>query len=70
MLLNLADTLGLRAIAEGIESADQNAHLIALGCRYGQGFLFSQARTPADIKLDRPLAALRMRPPLERVADT
>jgi diguanylate cyclase (GGDEF)-like protein len=70
MLLNLADTLGLRAIAEGIESADQNAHLIALGCRYGQGFLFSQARTPADIKLDRPLAALRMRPPLERVAET
>ncbi len=71
MLLNLADTLGLRAIAEGIESADQNAHLIALGCRYGQGFLFSQARTPADIRLDRPLAgALRMRPPLERVADT
>jgi diguanylate cyclase (GGDEF)-like protein len=70
MLLNLAETLGLRAIAEGIESADQNAHLIALGCRYGQGFLFSQARPPADIKLDRPLAALRMRPPLERVADT
>jgi diguanylate cyclase (GGDEF)-like protein len=71
MLLNLADTLGLRAIAEGIESADQNAHLIALGCRYGQGFLFSQARTPADIKLDRPLAgAMRMRPPLERVAET
>ncbi len=59
MLLNLADTLGLRAIAEGIETADQNAHLVALGCRYGQGFLFSQARQPADIKLDRSLAGAR-----------
>ncbi len=71
MLLNLAETLGLRAIAEGIESADQNAHLIALGCRYGQGFLFSQARSPADIKLDRPLAsAIRLHQALERVAET
>ncbi len=71
MLLNLADTLGLRAIAEGIETAEQNAHLIALGCRYGQGFLFSQARSPADITLDRPLTgSRRARPALERVGDT
>jgi diguanylate cyclase (GGDEF)-like protein len=71
MLLNLADTLGLRAIAEGIESADQNAHLVALGCRYGQGFLFSQARPPAEIKLDRPLvSAMRLRPALGRAAET
>jgi diguanylate cyclase (GGDEF)-like protein/PAS domain S-box-containing protein len=38
----LAHSLGLRVIAEGIEDGAQLGRLRALGCEYGQGFLFSQ----------------------------
>ncbi|MFC7762202.1 putative bifunctional diguanylate cyclase/phosphodiesterase [Catellatospora bangladeshensis] len=34
--------LGLDLIAEGIETEQQRAHLLRLGCGYGQGFLFSK----------------------------
>jgi len=40
--------LGLRAVAEGIETPGQLARLRAMGCRYGQGFLFSPPVT-ADV---------------------
>ena len=39
----LAHSLGLPVIAEGIESCDQLRHLSALGCEFGQGYLFSPA---------------------------
>jgi diguanylate cyclase (GGDEF)-like protein/PAS domain S-box-containing protein len=39
----LAHSLGLPVIAEGIESAEQLAHLRSLGCEFGQGYLFSPA---------------------------
>jgi diguanylate cyclase (GGDEF)-like protein len=37
----LAHNLDLRVIAEGVETASQLERLRALGCDYGQGFLFS-----------------------------
>ena len=40
-ILTLGSSLGLEVIAEGIETAEQLDQLVALGCRYGQGFLFS-----------------------------
>jgi EAL domain-containing protein (putative c-di-GMP-specific phosphodiesterase class I) len=42
-------------VAEGIETPPQRDHLIDLGCKLGQGYLFSPA-VPAD-QLD-PLATL------------
>jgi len=45
-----ADELGLALTAEGIETPGQQALLKALGCRYGQGYLFSQAREPQDFE--------------------
>ena len=45
-----ADELGLALTAEGIETAGQEALLKALGCRYGQGYLFSQPLPPADFE--------------------
>ncbi len=39
--------LGLRTVAEGIETQAQLARLRAMGCRYGQGFLFSPPVEPA-----------------------
>ena len=39
----LGETLGLETVAEGVESDDQVAQLLQLGCVAAQGFLFSQA---------------------------
>lgn len=41
-VLELARTLHFSAIAEGVERADQMQALLALGCEYGQGFLFGR----------------------------
>jgi diguanylate cyclase (GGDEF)-like protein len=38
----LADNLGLKAVAEGIESEAQRERLRAMGYRYGQGFLMGR----------------------------
>ncbi len=38
----LAHSLGLRVIAEGIEQPEQIQRLKALGCEYGQGYLFAK----------------------------
>ncbi len=46
-LVGLAHSLGLTVIAEGVESEDQRAMLLRLGCDEFQGWLFSKA-LPAD----------------------
>jgi EAL domain-containing protein (putative c-di-GMP-specific phosphodiesterase class I) len=38
MIIELARTLGMSVIAEGIETAEQANALAALRCEYGQGF--------------------------------
>ncbi|QFU17741.1 putative bifunctional diguanylate cyclase/phosphodiesterase [Microvirga thermotolerans] len=45
--LGLAKSLGMQTVAEGLETAAQLKCLRALGCDYGQGFLFGPAM-PAD----------------------
>ena len=39
---DLGTTLGLRTIAEGIETAEERDLLRMHGCRYGQGFLLAR----------------------------
>jgi diguanylate cyclase (GGDEF)-like protein/PAS domain S-box-containing protein len=41
-VVQLAHTLGLEPLAEGVESEEQRRFLVEHGCRYGQGFLFSR----------------------------
>ena len=57
-IVGLAKSLGLKVVAEGIESREQAARLKDLGCHLGQGFYF-----------DRPLGAAqatrRLRTPAE-----
>jgi diguanylate cyclase (GGDEF)-like protein/PAS domain S-box-containing protein len=48
-VIALAHTLGLRAIAEGIETPAQLAFLQALGCEQGQGYLFARPASVADV---------------------
>jgi diguanylate cyclase (GGDEF)-like protein/PAS domain S-box-containing protein len=46
-LAQLGSTLGLRTIAEGIESAEEAELLRVYGCNYGQGFLLARPMTAA-----------------------
>ena len=60
-IVGLAKPLGLKVVAEGIETAEQAERLRELGCQLGQGFYFDRAlgvaqatrrlRTPASIPL-------------------
>jgi diguanylate cyclase (GGDEF)-like protein len=54
-IVSLAQALGLRTVAEGIEDDDQCRAVRALGCDLGQGFLFARPM-PAD-DLSQLLAA-------------
>ena len=42
-IFQIAQKLGITAIAEGIETEEQAAHLTKFGCAFGQGFLVSSA---------------------------
>jgi EAL domain-containing protein (putative c-di-GMP-specific phosphodiesterase class I) len=47
-ILALANSLGLRVIAEGVETAGQRERLLQLGCNGGQGYLFGHALDGAE----------------------
>jgi EAL domain-containing protein (putative c-di-GMP-specific phosphodiesterase class I) len=42
-VVNLGRSLHIKVVAEGIETEEQSAQLMALECDFGQGFLFSKA---------------------------
>ena len=42
LITDLATTLGLVTVAEGIEVSGQHDRLVELGCAYGQGYLYSR----------------------------
>ena len=53
-IVSMAQSLGVRVVAEGVETKAQLAQLRELGCRYGQGYFFAkpagEAQTTALIK--------------------
>jgi len=49
-LIVLAHELGMKVVAEGVETPDQRNLLMAAGCDYGQGFLFSKPLTAAGFE--------------------
>ena len=49
-VLDLARQLGVRTIAEGIETEVQDGVLRELGCRYGQGYLYSRPVAETDFR--------------------
>ncbi len=48
-VISLAHTLGLKAVAEGVETAEQLEQLRALDCDIAQGFYFARPRPAAAI---------------------
>ena len=64
-LLSLGRGLGIEVIAEGIEDQAEADALRALGCDYGQGFLYSKAVAAAEVPalLARGLAGDWQPPP-------
>ena len=49
-ILRLSDSLGLAAVAEGIEHPAQAERLRQLGCRLGQGYLFGRPAPAKEIE--------------------
>ncbi len=47
-IVRLGETFGLELVAEGIETESQQAALVAIGCRLGQGFRFAPALSARD----------------------
>lgn len=47
-MILMAHKLNIKVIAEGVETEEQKNMLIAMGCDYGQGYLFSPP-VPADV---------------------
>ncbi|MHB1491605.1 MAG: EAL domain-containing protein, partial [Cellulomonas sp.] len=48
-LTQLAESLGMQVIAEGIETAAQRRVMVGLGVGFGQGWLFSRAMAAGDL---------------------
>ncbi len=64
-IIQLAHNLDLEVVAEGVETAEQLAILIELGCDIAQGYYFSRPVPPSslpELSLQRPELMVRPRP--------
>lgn len=68
-IISMAHSLGMKAVAEGVETEYQLAALKACGCDVGQGFLFSRPLPPEQFtEFCRRVAPAAMAAPLRRTA--
>jgi EAL domain-containing protein (putative c-di-GMP-specific phosphodiesterase class I) len=61
-MVQLADSVGMVPLAEGIETEEQWMFLVEQGCTLGQGFYFSRP-VPAEEIVPRVKAGLALPPP-------
>ena len=60
-MIGMSASLGLHLVAEGVETARQAAELRRLGCRHGQGFLWSPAVSKDEFRaLAGPQPSVRL----------
>jgi diguanylate cyclase (GGDEF)-like protein len=48
-VINLGQCLGMEVIAEGVETPEQEAYLLSVGCNMGQGYLYARALAAAEV---------------------
>ena len=68
-VVNMAATLSLACIAEGVETRDQVEQLRRLGCEAGQGYLWSPAIAVTEVNPTYGTAPVRQRPLPDSPAD-
>ena len=51
-IIQLGKSLGMQVIAEGVETAEQEAYIIAQGCNEGQGYLYSKPLPARELTLN------------------
>ena len=54
VIIVMAHTLGLKVVAEGVETQEQCDLLAAAGCDYGQGYLFARPMPASEMRLNMP----------------
>jgi sensor c-di-GMP phosphodiesterase-like protein len=62
-LIDISNGLHLRAVAEGVETAEQAAELVRLGYRYAQGYHYARPLHPDALavrQLPQPAAAVTL----------
>ncbi len=64
-IIQLGKSLGMTVIAEGVETPEQEAYLIAEGCQEGQGYYYSKPLPARDLEL-----LLRQSQPFDRAANS
>ena len=50
-IIQLGKSLGMQVIAEGVETVEQEAYIIAQGCNEGQGYLYSRPIPAREVTL-------------------
>ncbi|UUY06408.1 EAL domain-containing protein [Pseudomonas sp. J452] len=50
-IIQLGKSLGMQVIAEGVETTEQEAYIIANGCNEGQGYLYSKPLPAREVTL-------------------
>ncbi len=55
-MIGIAHSMGMKAIAEGVETSEQLSQIRDLNCNFAQGNLFSEPMEP-QLMLDLMLAA-------------
>jgi len=50
-VVNMAKALDLQLVAEGVETVDQEAHLLSLGCEIMQGYFYARPLPAVDVSV-------------------
>lgn len=65
-MVDMCKHLGIRTLAEGVETEEQFSFLRSIGCELAQGFYFSKPDTPENLRNSRLLRSIGRETPGER----